>query len=126
MTPPGGQRRRILGQSKHETKQTNGGKQNSLPVLLLGNNAGTKDAARRRVCWGGPCRNIVISLPHFRSSSQHCRSLSLRTLCRVPGEAIKGSGLRFADSQAAGQRAQSVLSRSRWKKAKVNSGQRHR
>lgn len=75
---------------------------------------------------GGPCRNIVISLQHFRSSSQHCRSLSLRTLCRVPGEAIKGSGLRFADSQAAGQRAQSVLSRSRWKKAKVNSGQRHR
>jgi len=61
MTPPGGQRRRILGQSKHETKQTNGGKQNSLPVLLLGNNAGTKDAARRRVCWG-VLAEILLSL----------------------------------------------------------------
>jgi len=113
LTPPGGQRRKLPRQCKQETKQTNGGKQNSLPVLLLGNNAGTKDVARSRSRCLAETR-VALSLP---------RSLSLQgPLCRVPGEAIKASGFRFADSQAAGQRAQSVLSRSRWKIENTSKG----
>jgi len=116
LTPPGGQRRKLPGQCKQETKQTNGGKQNSLPVLLLGNNAGTKDVARSRSRCLAETR-VAFSLPPSLSLS------SLQgPLCRVPGEAIKASGFRFADSQAAGQRAQSVLSRSRWKVENTSKG----
>lgn len=122
MTPPGGQRRRILGQSKHETKQTNGGKQNSLPVLLLGNNAGTKNAARRRVCWGGSLQKYcylsaalslflsALSLSLSKDSVQSagrgykrqrltiCRLTSGRTTCPVGSLSLsleKGKGKQW-------------------------------
>lgn len=82
----------------------------SLPVLILGNNAGRKTkakaerkGARRRQGRVGCGARLAGALSPARG-----RQCSPRTLCRLPGEAIKGSGFRFAASQAAGQRAQSV------------------